>query len=132
MRIILSVLLVSTLLVGQSGCIPKKDVLKEHMSGSWDLTNHCYEYGFLVFDGDGSGTIQVNDECEVGYSCLNVLPFDWTVDEKTGVLNISYDPSGSALMICSSIEHTAPPAESLIVSKDTEMVVLYGYTFTKR
>ncbi|MBI1286818.1 MAG: hypothetical protein GC178_04495 [Flavobacteriales bacterium] len=132
MRRVFSILFLSALLIGQSGCLKKKDVLKEHMTGSWDVNNYCDEFGTMIFDNDNTGQLHVNEECEVGSSCLNVLPFDWAVDEKTGLLTVTYDPSGSALMVCSSIQQTAPPAESTIVSKDTQVIIFYGYSFTKR
>jgi len=120
------------LVILQSGCIKKKDVLKEHMSGSWDITNYCDDYGTMIFDNDNTGQLHVNDECLVGSSCLNLLPFDWTVDEKSGLLTVTYDASGLALMICGSIEHTAPPSENAVVTKETQTIGFYGYTFTKR
>lgn len=121
-------------LFSMSSCIknPNKDQIRENLVGTWDLTNHCYEYGTLTFDSDNTGSVWVNDECLVGNACLNVLPFDWTLDEESGLLSIYYDPSGSALMICSSIEHTAPPSETEILTKDTQVIYVYGYTFEHR
>lgn len=125
-------LMISIVMIGQYGCIKKKDKLKDHVVGSWDVTNHCDEFGYMSFDGDNTGQIWVNDECQVGSSCINVLPFDWTLDESTGLLTVSYDPSGSALMVCSDIQQVAPPAETTIISEDTPMIVFFGYSFVKR
>lgn len=117
----------------QSGCIPKKgDALREHLVGTWDLTDHCNEYGTLTFNSDNTGSMWVNDECVVGSDCLNVLPFNWTLDKETGVVNVIYYAGGSALVICSSIEHTAPPSETAVITEETQVVFFYGNTFEHR
>ena len=132
MKNLLTVILIG-LVVGQTGCVPKKEnKIRENLVGTWDLTNHCFEFGTIIFDSDNTGTLWVNDECVLGNECLNVLPFDWTLDEESGLLRIMYDPSGSALMICSSIEHTAPPTETEVITENTQVIFFYGYTFEHR
>lgn len=120
----------SLTILAQYGCVPKKDnALEEHLLGTWDLVGHCDEFGSMRFDGDQSGTLWVNDECLVGNECLNVLPFDWTLNNETGELRVVYDPSGSALMICSDIQNTAPPSELIIFTEETQVIGFYGYAF---
>lgn len=129
----LLLLLSVTALIGQTGCIPKKEnKIRENLLGTWDLTNHCFEFGTMAFDSDNTGTLWVNDECIVGSGCLNVLPFDWTLDEESGLLRVMYDPSGSALMVCSSIQQTAPPSETEVITENTQIIYFYGYTFEHR
>lgn len=135
MRRILPFILV-TLLIGQTGCIPNKDAIKEHLTGSWDLTNHCHEFGFVMFNSDGSGTLSVNEECVVGYWCINLLPFNWSVDEKSGLLTVTYNNQSTAQLICSqgisSNSGIYPARETAIVSESTSIISLQGYTFSDR
>ncbi len=128
--------LFSVLTMVQIGCIPNKDAIKDHMTGSWDLTDHCHEFGFVLFRSDGSGTLSVFDDCVVGYSCINVLPFHWSVDEKAGILTVTYDNQSTAQFICSegtsSNSGIHPATETSIVSSETQVIALQGYTFEKR
>lgn len=126
-------LILTGVVIGQTGCIPKKEnKVRENLVGTWDLTNHCHEFGTMSFDSDNTGTIWVNDECIVGSSCLNVLPFNWTLDEESGLLRVMYDPSGSALMVCSDIQSIAPPSETEVITENTQVIFFYGYTFEHR
>lgn len=124
------------LVIIQSGCI-KKESISDYLvrSDYWNLTNHCYEFGFLLFRSDGSGTLSVNDECVVGYPCFNLLPFNWSVDEKTGVVSVMYNNQSSAQLICSqgisSNSGIYPSTELITVSTSTSVIVLQGYTFQK-
>lgn len=131
----ITLLLVAFILAGQIGCI-KKDAIKDHLVGSWDLTNHCHEGGFLLFSSDGTGSLSVFEDCVVGYSCINVLPFDWSVEEKTGLLSVTYDNENTAQFICSEGTSTNsgiyPATETTIVSTTTSIISLQGYAFKER
>lgn len=129
----ITLFLLCLFVISQSGCIPKKgDALREHLVGTWDLTDHCHPYGTIAFNSDNSGSIWLDDECLYGDDCMHVLPFDWTLDEETGLVRVVYDASGSALIICSSIEHTAPPSETDVITEETQVVFFYGNTFEHR
>lgn len=118
-----------TALMG-TGCT-KEPSIADHLTDTefWRLTDHCFEYGFVNFRPDGSGNLYVDDECEVGYSCTNVMPFDWSVDEGTGRLTLIYSASGNALVLCGVTQQTAPPAEVTVVSTETTLISLQGYLF---
>lgn len=130
----LFLLLLLPLFVGQTGCKKEQDKLEEHIIGSWDLVNHCDEFGTLSFDGN-SGRIWVNEACISSGSndCLYVLPFDWSVDAETGILTIVYDNESSAQLICSVGQSQnngiQPSTEIVAISTNTTLITLQGWTF---
>jgi hypothetical protein len=117
-----------------TGCTEKPSIA-DHLidAESWRLTGHCDEFGFVTFRPDGSGVLIVDDECVVGFPCINSLPFNWTVDEDSGLLTVIYNNQSSAQLICSegisSNSGIYPATETTIVGTETVLISLQGYLF---
>jgi hypothetical protein len=118
-------------LATQVGCI-EKETIADHLvdSGYWDLTGHCDEFGFVLFKSDQTGTLKVNDECVVGFPCMNLLPFTWTVDESSGLLTVRYSNESSAMVVCSDNNGQVNPAiETTVVTTTSSIISLFGNVF---
>jgi len=123
--------LILVMLTAQVGC-KEKMTISEHLvsSGYWDLIGHCDEFGFVLFKNDLTGTLKVNDECVVGFPCMNLVPFTWTVDEATGILTVRYTNESSAMMVCSDNNGQVNPSiETTFVTIESTMISLFGNVF---
>lgn len=131
MRTAIALLMIALM---SAGCV-KKPSISDRLTDTefWRLTEHCHEFGFVTFRTDGSGTLSVNDECVVGYPCINLLPFNWTVNEDSGLLTVIYNNQSTAQLICSqgisSNSSIYPATETTIVGTETVLISLQGYLF---
>ena len=95
-------------------------------ANSWELINECDDLGSLIFS-EGFATVQY-DGCPE--DCFNLFQFDWGVDEKTGVLSISYRRFAT---ICGEIDSGSGfPPETVTITNSTKYITVNNLTFEKQ